>query len=165
MGPEELKIWLSNKKVEYEDDADLSKFLSSDKSDGYKYSIIKLLETDYSRFTYGGPKINEVLAMGLKEINFLEFKKTELMALAKNLGLQRYSCMDKDALIRQIELVKKQFQDKPKINQRGYKGGNQVILQRQVYYKENKQYMLKYQRRYRQFNIQNKLYYCDVCDI
>ena len=33
MGPEELKIWLSNKKVEYEDDMDLSKFLSSDNSD------------------------------------------------------------------------------------------------------------------------------------
>ena len=32
---EELKIWLSNKRLEYKDDVVLSKFLSSDKSDEY----------------------------------------------------------------------------------------------------------------------------------
>ena len=114
MGPEELKIWLANKRVEYEDDANLSKFLSSDNSDGYKHSIISLLETDYSRFTYGKPKINEALAMELNEINFLEFKKPELVKLAKDLGLGLNVNIGKKELIGEIESVKKQFQGKPK---------------------------------------------------
>ena len=106
----ELKIWLSNKRVEYEDDVVLSKFLSSDKSDEYKYSIINLLETDYSRFTYGEPKINKDLAMKLNGMGFRSFKVSELKDLAKNLGLKWYSSITKDTLIKQIERVKKQFQ-------------------------------------------------------
>ena len=108
--PGKLKIWLSDKRVEYEDDVVLSKFLFSDNSDEYKYSIINLLETDYSRFTYGGPKINKDLAMKLNGMDFGKFKHSELKDLAKNLGLQRYSSMAKGTLIKQIERVKHQFQ-------------------------------------------------------
>ena len=112
MDPEELKIWLSNKRVEYEDDVDLSKFLLSGNSDEYKYSIISFLETDYSRFTYGKPKINEALAMGLNVINFLGFKKPELVKLAKDLGLELNVNIREKELIGEIESVKKQFQGK-----------------------------------------------------
>ena len=102
---EELKIWLSDKRVEYKDDVVLSKFLSSDNSDGYKYSIINLLETDYN-----GSKINKDLAMKLNGMDFMSFKHSELKDLAKNLGLRWYSSMTKGTLIRQIERVKHQFQ-------------------------------------------------------
>ena len=112
MSPEELKIRLSDKRTEYKNDVMLSKFLSSDKSDEYKYSIISLLETDYSRFTYDGSKIKKAFAMKLNEMDFGKFKVLELKDLAKNLGLSRYSSMTRYALIKQIELVKKQFQDK-----------------------------------------------------
>ena len=77
--------FLLDKRTEYKNDEVLSKFLASDKSDEYKYSIIKLLETDYSRFTYGEPKINKALAMKLTEIK--KFKRSELIELGKNLGL------------------------------------------------------------------------------
>ena len=40
--------FLSDKREEYKDDEELSKFLSSDKSDEYKYLIIKHLEEDLS---------------------------------------------------------------------------------------------------------------------
>ena len=71
--------------------------------------IQSLLDTDYSRFTYGGPKINEALAMKLNEIKFEKFKGSELEELAKNLGLNRYSSTPKQKLIEKIELVRKQF--------------------------------------------------------
>ena len=108
--------FLLDKREEYKDDKLLSKFLTSDKSDEYKYLIINLLETDYRRFTYDGPKkdreriYNKELAIKLDEINYKKFNHFELMELAKNLWIKNYSSMSKQKLIEQIELVKKQFQ-------------------------------------------------------
>ena len=67
--------FLLDKREEYKDDKLLSKFLVSDKSDEYKYLIINLLETDYSKYTYDGSKkgrkriYNKELAIKLNEIN------------------------------------------------------------------------------------------------
>ena len=212
--------WLSNKKVEYRYDEDLSKFLSSDKSDEYKYSIINSLETNYSRPNYDGSKIIRPLAIKLGEMNFRKFGQKALKALARDLGMP-VEClkMNKDALIEQIEHIKNKFQDEPKINVtqkldgvgfRGLKGPELINLaidlgltmfcsltrdtiiwqielvkkyyqdkpcsqiyakrqyypkiQKQAYYKENRQYILDYQRRHREFTIQDRVHYCDVCD-
>ena len=108
--------FLLDKRTEYKDDKVLSEFLTSDKSDEYKYSIIKLLETDYSRFTYDGPKknceriYNKELAIKLNEINLKKFNYFELKELAKNLWVRNYDSMSKQELIEKIENVKKQFQ-------------------------------------------------------
>ena len=108
---------IEQKKEKYKDDGELSSFLSSDKSDEYKYSIIKLLETDYSRFTYDGPSkknrertYNKELAMKLDEINFKKMKLSELQELAKNLWLRNCPNISKHELVEKIENVKKQFQ-------------------------------------------------------
>ena len=48
--------------------------------------------------------------MKLTEINFEKFKRPDLIELGKNLGLIFNVGIGKQALIEQIELVKKQFQ-------------------------------------------------------
>ena len=46
------QVFVERKKEEYKDDEELSKFLASNKSDEYKYYIIKHLEEDLSKRTY-----------------------------------------------------------------------------------------------------------------
>ena len=220
MSPEKLKIWLANKKVEYADDVDLSKFLSSGKDDEYKYFIINSLERDYSKPNYDGPRILRPLAIKLGEMDFRKFELKALRALARDLGMPgECKKMDKDTLIEKIEHIKTKFQDEPKINviqklggvdPRSLKGPELINLaiglgltmfcsltratiirqielvkeyyqdkpcsqthakrqyypkaQKQAYYKENRQYILDQQRRHRESIIQSQVHYCDVCD-
>ena len=60
--------FLLDKRTEYENDEVLSKFLTSDKDDEYKYLIMNLLETDYSKCTYSG-SYQAVLRKPRKEKN------------------------------------------------------------------------------------------------
>ena len=110
--------FLTDKRVEYEDDEVLSKFLTSNKSDEYKYLIIKLLETDYSKCTYGSTYkrsqgvYNEELAMKLGEMEFKKMKRLELQILAKNLWIRGSHNISKKDLIEKIENVKELFSKK-----------------------------------------------------
>ena len=113
------QVFVEQKREEYKDDEVLLKFLTSNKSDEYKYSIIKLLETDYIKCTYDGPSkknrekiYNKELAMKLDEINFKKMKQLELIKLAENLWIRNYANMSKQELIEKIENVKSNFKNK-----------------------------------------------------
>ena len=73
-----------------------------------------LLDADYSKYTYGKVNINKTLALKLNEIKFKEFKLVELRELARDLGMKNYSGISKQALVEEIELVRKQFCKKTK---------------------------------------------------
>ena len=75
----------------------------------YDKLIQSLLDTDYSKYTYGKVDINKDLALRLNEIKFKEFKMVELIGLARDLRMTNYSVTSKQALIERIELIRKQF--------------------------------------------------------
>ena len=61
----------------------MSDFLASDKSEEYKRSILSLLNTDYSKYTYGKAK-DGISVSRLNEINYKEFSFPKLKELATN---------------------------------------------------------------------------------
>ena len=116
--PEELKMWLANKKVEYED-AVMSKFLASDKDDRHKHWIINSFETGYSfKTNYDESKILRPLAIKLRDIDFRKFRCQALRALVNDLGVpaMEYKWMTVSELIEKIDHIRAKFQDEPKID-------------------------------------------------
>ena len=150
---------IEQKKEEYKDDEEISKFLTSDKSDEYKCLIISLLETDYSRFTYSESN-KKVIKQ--RNDNHRESHKEVIRRYKTD-----YRESNKDDIKQQRADYYESNKDAIKQRQADYRESNKDAIkqQRADYYKSNKEAIKQRQADYRESIKQSKKYYCDICEI